>query len=104
LYRINGVENHLHIATHIHPTVALSSLVKDIKTASSIWIKQQNLFPDFTFWQKGYGAFTYSIKEKETLINYIQNQQKHHKVLTFREEYKILLAEHNIEFEEKYLL
>ena len=104
LYRINGVENHLHIATHIHPTVALSSLVKDIKTASSIWIKQQNLFPDFTFWQKGYGAFTYSIKEKETLINYIQNQQKHHKVLTFREEYKILLAEHNIEFDEKYLL
>ncbi len=104
LYRINGVENHLHIATHIHPTVALSSLVKDIKTASSIWIKQQNLFPDFTSWQKGYGAFTYSIKEKETLINYIQNQQKHHKVLTFREEYKILLAEHNIEFEEKYLL
>ncbi len=104
LYRINGIENHLHIATHIHPTVALSSLVKDIKTASSIWIKQQNLFPDFTSWQKGYGAFTYSIKEKETLINYIQNQQKHHKVLTFREEYKILLAEHNIEFEEKYLL
>ncbi len=104
LYRINGIENHLHIATHIHPTVALSSLVKDIKTASSIWIKQQNLFPDFTSWQKGYGAFTYSIKEKETLINYIQNQQKHHKVLTFREEYKILLAEHNIEFDEKYLL
>ena len=104
LYRINGIENHLHIATHIHPTVALSSLVKDIKTASSIWIKQQNLFPDFTSRQKGYGAFTYSIKEKETLINYIQNQQKHHKVLTFREEYKILLAEHNIEFDEKYLL
>ena len=104
LYRINGVENHLHIATHIHPTVALSSLIKDIKTASSIWIKEQYLFPDFTSWQKGYGAFTYSIKEKERLINYIQNQQEHHKVLTFREEYKKLLTEHNIEFDEKYLL
>ncbi len=104
LYQINGVENHLHIATHIHPTVALSSLVKDIKIASSIWIKEQNLFPDFISWQKGYGAFTYSVKEKETLINYIKKQQEHHKTLTFREEYKTLLDEHNIEFDEKYLL
>ena len=104
LYRINGIEDHLHIATHIHPMVAVSSLVKDIKVASSIWIKEQDLFPNFTSWQVGYGAFTYSIKEKEVLIDYIKRQEEHHKTKTFREEYIKLLDEHNIEFDEKYLL
>ena len=100
LYRINGVEDHLHIATHIHPTIAVSSLVKDIKVSSSIWIKDQRIFPGFTSWQEGYGAFTYSIKEKEVLINYIKNQEIHHKTISFREEYIKLLKEHKIEFDE----
>lgn len=104
LYRINGVEDHLHIATHIHPTIALSSLVKDIKVSSSIWIKDQRIFTGFTSWQEGYGAFTYSIKDKEALVNYIRNQEIHHKTVTFREEYIKLLKEHKIEFDEKYLL
>ncbi|MBE9481887.1 MAG: IS200/IS605 family transposase [Bacteroidetes bacterium] len=103
LYKINGVEDHLHIATHIHPTIALSSLVKDIKVSSSVWIKEQGLFPAFKAWQEGYGAFTYSIKEKEALVNYIKKQETHHKTITFREEYIKLLNEHGIEFDEKYL-
>ena len=45
LYQVNGVEDHIHIVTHIHPTVALSSLVKDIKLACSLYIKENNLFP-----------------------------------------------------------
>ena len=58
LYQINGVEDHLHILTHIHPSVSLSDLVKDIKVASSIFIKEKKLFPGFIGWQVGYGAFT----------------------------------------------
>lgn len=104
LYRINGVEDHLHIVTHIHPTISLSTLVKDIKVASSIWIKEQKLFPEFTAWQEGYGAFTYSLKEKENLIQYVSNQEEHHKTKTFREEYIELLNEHAVEFDTKYLL
>lgn len=53
LYRINGVEDHLHIITHIHPSLSLSSLVKDIKLASSEYIKKNNLFPQFSGWQSG---------------------------------------------------
>ncbi len=64
LYQINGIDDHIHIATHIHPTIALSNLVKDIKIGSSLWIKENNIFPNFVSWQKGYGGFTYSIKEK----------------------------------------
>lgn len=104
LYQINGVENHLHIATHLHPTVALASIVKDIKVSSSVWIKEQGIFPYFTAWQEGYGAFTYSAKDKPALVNYIKNQETHHHVKTFREEFIELLNEHGIEFDEKYLL
>ena len=104
LYQINGVENHLHIATHIHPTVSVASLVKDVKVSSSLWIKEQGIFPKFTSWQEKYGAFTYSIKEKPALVKYIKNQEAHHHITTFREEFIELLKYHEIEFNEIYLL
>ena len=104
LYKINGIENHVHLATHVHPTIAVSSLVKDIKVSSSIWIKENNLFPGFNGCQEGYSAFTYSIKEKDALVKYIENQQAHHKTKTFRQELIDLLTEHGIYFNEKYLL
>ena len=91
LYRINGVEDHLHIVTHLHPSVALADLIKDIKIASSLFIKEQFLFPDFVSWQEGYGAFTYSIKEKDRLINYVKNQEEHHKKASYKEEFITLL-------------
>ena len=94
LYRINGVEDHLHIITHLHPMVPLAALVKDIKLASSEYIKEKGFFPDFDGWQVGYGAFTYSISAKEYLIEYVKNQEEHHKTLTFREELIALLREH----------
>lgn len=104
LYRVNGTENHIHIVTHIHPSVSISDLVKDIKVSSSKWVKEQNLFPYFQSWQEGYGAFTYHINQKEMLVNYVKNQREHHHKKTFKEEYIELLKEHGIEFDEKYLL
>jgi len=104
LYRLGGISDHLHIVTHLHPSIALADLIKDIKLASTEHIKKKNLFPEFTGWQEGYGAFTYSIKEKQPLINYVQNQAEHHKIVTFREEFIALLKDHGIEFDEKYLL
>jgi len=104
LYRLNGTENHLHIITHVHPSISVSSLVKDIKIFSSVWIKEQKIFPNFVSWQEGYGAFTYHISQKEILVNYVKNQREHHFIKTFREEFKELLEEHEIEFDEKYLM
>ena len=72
--------------------------------ASSGFIKNENIFPDFNGWQDGYGAFTYSISAKDNLIEYVKNQKKHHQIVSFRDEYISLLKEHGIEFEEKYLL
>ncbi len=104
LYRINGVEDHLHILTHIPSSISISSLVKDIKVSSSLFITEKKLFQGFEGWQEGYGAFTYSFKEKDRLIEYIKNQEEHHKKVTFKEEYRSFLIEHGIEFQEKYLL
>jgi putative transposase len=103
LYRINGVEDHLHIVTHLHPSIALADLIKDIKIASNLFIKEQVLFPDFISWQEGYGAFTYSIKERERLIKYVKNQEEHHRKSSYKEEIISLLNEHGVEFDEKYL-
>ncbi len=104
LYQINGIDDHIHIATHIHPNIALSILVKDIKVASTKWIRDEKIFPDFESWQSGYGAFTYTYREKETLMRYVKNQKEHHKIKSFKDEYIELLNEHGVVFDEKYLL
>jgi len=103
LYRIGGIEDHIHIITHIHPTLAVAELVKDIKLAASSFIKRESLFLNFTGWQEGYGAFTYSISAKNNLIEYVKNQKEHHKKKSFKEEYIKLLEEHGIPYNEKYL-
>jgi putative transposase len=102
VYRINGVEDHIHLLFSLHPNVSLSSLVKDIKLASSLMIKETNLFP-FTSWQKGYAAFTYSLDAKDNLIEYIKNQEEHHKKFNFKVELINLLEENGVEYDAKYL-
>lgn len=104
LYQIGGIEDHVHIITHLHPSVSLANLVKDIKLASSEFIKTNKLFKNFNGWQSGYGAFTYSIEAKENLINYVKNQEQHHKIKSFKDEYLEILKEHGIDYDEKYLL
>ncbi len=104
LYRINGIEDHIHIFTDLHPTVSLSNFVKDIKVASGIWMKDSGKFPLFEAWQNGYGAFTYSIRERDKIIDYVKNQKVHHAKETFYDEYKRLMIESGLEFDERYLL
>lgn len=104
LYQINGVEDHIHIATHLHPTICLSDFVKDIKVSSSLMIKNENIFPGFTGWQDGYAAFTKSYANKNMLTNYIKKQQEHHRKVSFRDELIILLKQEGIDFKEEFLL
>ncbi len=103
VYIVGGVEDHLHIIMYIHPSVALASLVKDVKLASSDYINSSGQFPDFRGWQAGYGAFTYSISAKENLVNYVMNQKEHHKKIFSKEEY-LLLKECGVEYEDQYLI
>ena len=85
LYRINGVEDHLHILTDIHPSIALADFVREIKVSSSLWIKSSNFSPLFKGWSMGYGSFTCSYMDMGKLIDYIKGQQEHHCKKTFEE-------------------
>jgi REP element-mobilizing transposase RayT len=103
LYQINGMSDHVHLLTDLHPSISLSNFVKEIKVSSSMWMKKSGHFPSFLGWQDGYGSFTCSEKEKDRIIEYIKGQKAHHAKESFEEEYKRLLQEHHISFEEKYL-
>jgi REP element-mobilizing transposase RayT len=104
LYRINRMEDHLHIVSDLHPSISLADYVKEIKVASSFWMKEVGFFPHFAGWQEGYGAFTFSVKEKDAVVAYVKCQKEHHRQENFYDEYRRLLVDNKIPFEEKYLL
>ena len=101
LYRINGGEEHIHLLVDIHPTIAVSTLVKDLKVSTSIWLKEQLEFQQFEVWAEGFAVFTISHADKDRVIEYIKGQKEHHQKLTFLDEYKALMKEYGIEFDEK---
>jgi putative transposase len=102
LYRINGIEDHIHILTDLHPSIALADFIREIKVASSKWMKESRLFPEFVGWSVGYGAFTCSYRNVDGLIEYIKNQQTHHIKTSFEFEYRKLLLEAGLEIDERY--
>ena len=102
LYRINGVENHLHILTDMNPSIAPIDFVKDIKVSTSIWMKRSNFFPVFKGWAVGHGSFTCSYLDIDRIIDYIKHQQEHHKKASFEEEYRKLLLDYGISPDEKF--
>ncbi|MDR3198328.1 MAG: IS200/IS605 family transposase [Planctomycetaceae bacterium] len=93
LYRINGMEDHLHIFTSIHPAIAVSDFMRELKAETSKMMKRTRGFENFTAWSEGYAALTYGLKDKEMIISYIKNQREHHKTVSFREEYDKFIRE-----------
>jgi putative transposase len=102
LYRINGVQNHLHILTDLHPSIAPMDFMKEVKVSTSLWMKKSGLFPSFAGWAVGYGSFTCSFNDMDRLIDYVKNQQEHHRKITFEEEYRRLLLESGIKIDERF--
>ena len=102
LYRINGMEDHIHILCDLHPAIALADYIRDLKTSTSIWLNKNSNFPHFRGWADGYAALTYSFNDKDTIITYIKNQREHHRIKTFTEELKEILTEQGITYDEKF--
>ncbi len=96
--------DHLHFFFGIHPAVAVSDAMRDIKSFSSRFINETNLAQGGHFeWQTGFGAFTYGHSQIDNVRKYIQNQPEHHRKTTFKEEYLAFLKAFTVEFDEKYL-
>jgi len=102
LYRINGIENHLHILTDLHPSYALSDFIREVKVSSSVWMKGSGLFPSFDGWADGYGSFYCSYIGLGNLIEYIKNQQEHHRKKSFEQEYRRIIMQSGIKIYERY--
>jgi putative transposase len=102
LYRINAVEDHVHLLSDLHPGLALADYMREIKASSSAWIKNKGIFPYFMGWADGYAALTYSWKEKDKIVNYIRNQQEHHKKEQFMDEYRRFMKEFGIKIDERF--
>ncbi|MDR0437847.1 MAG: IS200/IS605 family transposase [Bacteroidales bacterium] len=104
LLQIGGMPDHIHILFGMRPTQSLSDLMQDIKGSSSLWINEKRFVQGRFSWQEGYGAFSYGKSQIDSVVKYIQQQEKHHKKRSFEEEYMELLKLFNIEFNEKYIL
>ncbi len=100
---INSQPDHIHILIGFRPTQALSDLVEVVKTSSNVFINTNKLTPKYFAWQKGFGAFSYTKSHVPAVINYIRNQDEHHRKCLFREEYIDMLRKAEIAFEDLYL-
>lgn len=103
MLQINSMPDHIHILIGLRPNQSISSLVQNVKAESSKWIKDNNFCKSAFSWQEGFGAFSYSKTNVPDVIRYIQNQEAHHKQETFLNEYRRLLKEFEVEYDEKYI-
>tara|TARA_R110002073_G_scaffold335881_2_gene529330 strand:- start:1645 stop:2106 length:462 start_codon:yes stop_codon:yes gene_type:complete len=104
LLQINGMPDHIHILFGMRPKQSLSDLMKQVKQDSSKWINSKGFVNGKFSWQAGFGAFSYAKSDISNVIDYIKNQEQHHKSITFQKEYLHLLKEFNIEYDERYIL
>ncbi|MDI3320498.1 IS200/IS605 family transposase [Pinibacter soli] len=103
LFAVYCMPDHVHMLVSIKPDVSLSTLVKDIKVNTTIYLKQQGFVNGGFSWQEGFGAFSYSKSQTPQVVSYILNQKEHHKRKTFREEYIEFLEKFGVEYSDKYL-
>ena len=103
LLAINGTSDHIHILIGLRPSQSISDLMKDVKQSSSKWINENKLVKGHFEWQEGYGAFSHSKSQINKVIDYIDNQESHHKKLTFKEEYLDFLKKFDVDYDEKFI-
>jgi len=100
---INGMLDHIHILIGMRPNQSISDLLQDVKGDSSRWINENKLTDGKFSWQEGFGAFSYSKSQVSTVANYIEKQKQHHRIDSFINEYKGILLEFEVGFNERYL-
>ncbi len=101
--QIGGTGDHVHVLCTLPKTMTLAELTEEIKKSSSKWIKVKGWNYSNFYWQEGYGGFSVSACMVDVVRNYIMNQKQHHRKVMFLDEYKGLLEEYGIAYDEKYL-
>ena len=101
--KINGTADHVHMLLSLPATLPIADAMRIIKTNSSRWVHEQWPSRASFEWQTGYGAFTVSQSMNRPVTQYILNQEKHHRGITFQEEFLALLEKHEVEYDERYI-
>lgn len=103
LVAAGGVQDHVHLLVSLPKTIDIAKAMQLIKGGSSKWI--HDTFPEHRVfeWQKGYGAFSIGIREKERTIDYISNQAEHHKTRDFKSEFLLFLNKNEVEYDSRYV-
>jgi len=101
--KVGGVADHVHLLFGLSRTVAVAKVVELVKTSSSKWIKTKG--PEFAFfhWQTGYGVFSVSQSDADAVVRYIENQEAHHRRLSFQDEYRRFLERYQVAYDERYV-
>jgi len=97
-----GVEDHIHMLARFGRTITQAEWVKELKRVSSLWLKKEHRIRQFE-WQGGYAAFSVSQSDLGQVRKYIANQAEHHKRINFQDELRLLLKQHQVEWDERYI-
>lgn len=100
---VNGSYDHVHLFFDYRDNELISDLVRELKKSSNSFIKNKGFTRRKFQWQTGYGAFSYSYREKGKIIEYIRHQEKHHQRVRFKDEYLSMLNDFEIDFKDEYL-
>ena len=100
---INGVEDHVHVLGLLSRKFAIMDVVQEAKTETSKWLKKQSPALSTFAWQAGYGIFSVSESNIPAVKSYIENQEDHHRRMSFQDEFRELCRRHGIEWDERYV-
>ncbi|MFT4061304.1 MAG: IS200/IS605 family transposase [Edaphocola sp.] len=100
---INNMPDHIHLFVGLNPAQSISDFMRIVKGDSSEWINKSNFTKSNFRWQEGYGAFSYSKSHVDNVVSYIENQQEHHRTLTFLEEYKSFLEKFEVDYRPEFI-
>ena len=100
--QVCGVEDHVHLLVRLGKSIDVATLIRELKKESSKWIKVELEVPDFQ-WQSGYGAFSISPSHVDAVIEYIRNQEEHHRKESFQDEFRRLCRKYNLKIDEQYV-
>jgi len=100
---IGGVQDHVHVLFSQSKKHALIKIVEEVKKGSSKWMKTGGSRNKDFYWQNGYAAFSVSESNVLDVRKYIENQEEHHREMTFQDELRLLLDRHHIAYDERFL-
>ena len=101
--RVGGTSDHVHLALRLSRTISVAKLVEKLKTSSTQWIKTQSAELSGFAWQRGYGVFSVGPADLDALLDYIDNQEEHHRKRTFQEEYLTFLRKYHLDYDDRYV-